>query len=169
MELVKVGKIVDSFGIDGTMKILSSSSFSEQRYKVGNTLILFDEKNVTQTPVTVESYRKQLDIDVVRFKEITSKEDALAKKNMLIMAEKDEALLSKGQYYYSDLEGCAIVDEKNNVLGTVKKVEEFPAQITLRVKRNNEKDFFVPFIKEFIISVDIINKSIKIHLIEGML
>ena len=60
-------------------------------------------------------------------------------------------------------------DEKKNILGIVKNVEEFPAQITLRVSRKNGKDFFVPFIKQFIKNVDIRNKQIEIVVLEGML
>ena len=72
-------------------------------------------------------------------------------------------------YYFSDLEKCEVFDEDNNLLGKVIKVEEFPAQITLRVKSKSGKVFFVPFIEQFIIDVNIIDKSIKIKVIEGML
>ena len=82
---------------------------------------------------------------------------------------KDNNDLEVGYYFYSDLIGCAILDENKEVLGIVKNVEEFPAQITLRVKRNNGKDFFVPFVKQFIKNVDIDNKKIYIEVIEGML
>ena len=167
MEKVVIGKIVDSFGLDGTVKILSSTSFSDARYQKGNIVIL--EGKDFKEELTVESYRKQQDLDIVKFKEITTKEEALAKKNCLLYANKDLSLLSKGSFYYSDLESCKVIDESKNELGIVKRVEEFPAQITLRVQRENKNDFFVPFIKEFIINVDIENKLIKIHCMEGML
>ena len=51
----------------------------------------------------------------------------------------------------------------------VKEVEEFPAQITLRVKSLKGKDFFVPFIEAFIKNVDVESKKIIIHFMEGML
>ena len=71
--------------------------------------------------------------------------------------------------YYEDLIGSIVYDENNKRLGKVKKVEEFPAQITLRVARDYNRDFFVPFIKEFIVSTDIENKKIVIKVMEGML
>ena len=68
-----------------------------------------------------------------------------------------------------DLVGCKVLDEKGQELGVVKEVEEFPAQLTLRVKRAGKEDFFVPFVKAFIRRVDINKKEIEINVIGGML
>ena len=62
-----------------------------------------------------------------------------------------------------------IADENGQEVGVVKEVEEFPAQLTLRVKRAGKEDFFVPFVKAFIKRVDINKKEIEINIIEGML
>ena len=90
-------------------------------------------------------------------------------KGFELLVEKNYSDLKVGYYFYSDLIGCSIVDDNKNKLGIVSKVEEFPAQLTLRVKRNNKPDFFVPFIKQFIINVDIVKKEITINVLEGML
>ena len=58
-----------------------------------------------------------------------------------------------------------MLNSNHEILGKVSKVEEFPAQITLRVQRKGKPDFFVPFIKQFIINVDIENKEIIINVI----
>ena len=36
MNLLQVGKVVNTFGIKGELKILSDSDFIEDRFKVGN-------------------------------------------------------------------------------------------------------------------------------------
>ncbi len=169
MELVELGRIVDSFGLCGDVKILSSTSFADKRYQIGNHVILENPKTKQQETLTVIAYRNQLDIDIVRFNEINTKEDALAKKGYLIKAEKDLSLLNKNEFYYSDLESCKVIDQDKKELGTVIKVEEFPAQVTLRVKSTTGKEFFVPFVKAFIRNVNIFNKTIEINVIEGML
>ena len=93
----------------------------------------------------------------------------MALKGYTLEVEKNSEDLNEGYYFYSDLEGCKILDEDGNDCGTVKEVEEFPAQITLRVMRKNKPDYFIPFVKAFIINVDIKKKEIKVHLLEGML
>ena len=40
MEYLRLGKIIDAFSLDGTLKILSSSYFSEKRYQKGNVIYL---------------------------------------------------------------------------------------------------------------------------------
>ena len=168
MEYVRLGKVIDAFSLDGTLKILSSSYFSDKRYQTGNVIYLLSPNN-ERLLYTVENYRNNKELDFVKLKEISSKEEALERKGWFVEAVKDESVLDKGDYYFSDLEECTVYDEKGRLLGKVKKVEEFPAQITLRVSRDYNRDFFVPFIKEFIVSVDINNKKIVIKVMEGML
>ena len=83
--------------------------------------------------------------------------------------EKDYKDMAKDTYYFDDLVGCKILDDNNQELGIVSQVEEFPAQLTLRVKRANDNDFLVPFVKAFIKQVDIENKKIFINVIGGLL
>lgn len=114
-------------------------------------------------------YRHKAPFDYVKFIEITTPEEVKELKGCFIEVYKDNKDLDKDSYFYSDLRGCKVINEKDEELGVVKEVEEFPAQITLRVSRNNKPDFFVPFIKEFIKTVDISHKEITIFVIEGLL
>ena len=168
MEYLRLGKIIDSFSLDGTLKILSSTYFSEERYQEGNTIYLVSPSG-ERKEYKVLSHRPSKDIDFVKVDGINTKEEALERKGWFVEVEKDNKVLAKNEYYFVDLEKCDVFDEKDNKLGKVKKVEEFPAQITLRVARNDKPDFFVPFIDQFIVSVDINNKKIVVKVMEGML
>ena len=169
MEYLSLGKINDSFGVDGTVKIYSTTSFGNKRYQPGSKVFLTNPQNQERTELTVKSYRHNGLFDFVKFEEIESPEKVKEYKGYEIQVEKSNDVLDENTYYYSDLRGCKIVDENNNELGEVREVEEFPAQITLRVKRKGKQDFFVPFIKEFIKSININDKLIVIHVIEGLL
>ena len=169
MEYLSLGKITDSFSLDGTLKIYSTTNMGEIRYKKGAKVFLFDEEKQEYIEYKVLNYRHSGLFDFVKLNGIETKEDALAKKGQEIFVIKDRKDLEEGEYFYSDLRGCKVVDETQNALGIVKEVEEFPAQITLRVKRDDKSDFFVPFIDNFILNVDIDNKTITIKLIEGLL
>lgn len=166
MEYVKLGTIIGSFGLDGTLKLISTTDFSFERYKQGNQVYLNDEK---MTVLTVKSFRNNGKFDFLSVEEISTPEEAQALKGKDIIIKKDEATLPEDYYSFNDLETCDVYDEDDNYLGKVVHVEEYPAQETLRVRRKNQKDFFVPFVKFFIKNVDIKNKKITIHVIEGML
>ena len=168
-EYLLLGFITDSFGLDGTVKVLSKTQFGEKRYKKGNVVFLYNEKENSRVEAKVESYRHNGLFDFVKLDIINTKEEAESYRHYEIQVIKDSKDLKKGEYFFADLKACEVFDENNNLLGKVKEVEEFPAQITLRVKANNGKEFLVPFVKFFIKNIDIENKKITINVIEGML
>lgn len=168
-EYLLLGIILDSFGLDGTAKILSKTQFGDKRYKKGNEVFLYNEKDNSRISAKVENYRHNGLFDYVKFDIINTKEEVENYRHFEVQIIKDSKGLKKGEYFFADLKNCEVYDENNNLLGKVKEVEEFPAQITLRVKRENGKDFLVPFVKFFIKNIDIENKKITINVIEGML
>lgn len=166
MEKLLVGKIIDTFSLDGTFKVFSSTSNPDIRYEIGNKLLL--AKDDQTKSVTVESYRMSGKFDFVKFEEINNVDDAQNFIGWQIQVSKDYKDLDEGYFFYSDLEGCLLISDEKE-LGKVIKVEEFPAQITLRAKTKDGKQFFVPFIQQFIIKVDIENKKIYINYMEGLI
>lgn len=169
MEYLSLGKIVDSFGLDGTVKIYSTTNLASKRYKEGNKLYFVNPHNNVKQEVTVVKFRHSGFFDFVKFVEFDNPESVKELKGFFVEVEKNNEDLDKDHYFYSDLKGCKVVDENNKEIGIVKEVEEFPAQLTLRVKGKNDKDFFVPFIPEFVKDIKIDEKIIQIHVIEGLL
>ena len=168
-EYLLLGYITDAFSLDGTLKVLSKTDFAEKRYQQGKEIFLYQPNTKQRTTVVVESYRKSGQFDFVKVQGVNSKEEALEFKGYEIHALKDYQIVDKDTYYYVDLVGCKVVDENDKELGVVSVVEEFPAQLTLRVKRKGQPDFLVPFVKAFIKNVDIVNKRIVINVIGGLL
>ena len=169
MEYVCLGIIKDSFGLDGTIKIYSTTNMSAKRYKIDAMVFLYNPQSNTREEHKVLSYRHSGLFDFVKLNDIDTPEQVKTFKGYEIHAIKDQKDLEKGEYFYSDLKKCNVVDEQGNLLGKVKEVEEFPAQLTLRVGRANKPDFFVPFIKEFILGVNIEKHTICVKIIEGLL
>ena len=166
MEYLTLGKIIDTFGLDGSVKVFSSTTNQDIRYKKGNVVYISIDNEMKA--FTVSAYKKSSNLDVVRFKEITTIDEAALLKGKEIVVIKDQNDLEEGYYFYSDLRGCDIISDGKK-LGKVIEVEEFPAQITLRCKSISGKNFFVPFIKQFIKEVRIETKEIEINYMEGML
>ena len=169
MEYLSLGVINDSFGLDGTLKIYSTTNMSSKRYKEGNKVFLYNPQTKEREEHEVLAFRHSGLFDFVKLDGIENPEFVKTLKGYEIHVEKDRKDLEKDTYFYSDLRGCKVYDQSKNELGTVKEVEEFPAQLTLRVMRKGKPDFFVPFVKQFIIDVDVENKAIMIEKIEGLL
>ena len=166
MEYLKLGKIIDTFSLDGSIKIFSTTTNQDIRFKKGKTVYI--EIDGEYKEFTINNYRHTPKGDILRFDELTDVDEALKLKGKELFVIKDIKDLKKGYYFYSDLVGCSTISNGETV-GVVDGVEEYPAQVTLRVKANNGKIFFVPFVKAFIKSVDIEKKEIDIVILEGML
>lgn len=170
MDLINLGYVYNTHGLDGTLIISSNTFFSELRYQKGTHIYLINPHNKEMIEVTVEKFRHYKQSDYVKFLEINNPDEANKYKGYLVEIDKNNAPIPEDYYRFDDLIGCKIVTTDNKYLGTVIKVEEFPAQITLRVKQDNGKHFFVPFIGEvFINTVDIKNKTITINYMDGLL
>lgn len=169
MEYLSLGIIKDSFGLDGTIKIYSTTTQSSKRYSQGNKVYIHNPQSNDYDEKIVVSFRHSGLFDFVKLEGIDNPEDAKSLKGYEILVIKDRKDLEKGSYFYSDLVGCKIIDKNKKEYGIVSQVEEFPAQLTLRVKRKNGKDYFIPFVKAFIKDIDIENKQITVEIIEGLL
>lgn len=169
MDLLNLGYVINTHGLDGTLVIFSNTHFASKRYVKDAKLFLMNPISKEVIEVSVVSYRKYKEYDYVKFNEIKNKEEALAFKGYTVEIKKEEASIPEGYYRFDDLKSCKVITTDNKYLGMVIEVEEFPAQITLRVKKDDGKTFFIPFIdKIFIQDVDIENKIITIKYMEGM-
>ena len=168
---LNIGIIIKTRGLKGVVKVKSTTYFANLRYKKGNKLYLVNEQTNEIKEVTVNYYTHEGEFDFVGFKEITSIDEAEKLKGWYIQVNKDEIpSLPKNTYYFSDLVGLTTYDETDNAFGEVIKVEDFTSQISLRIKLlNSTKTVLIPFVKFYIKKVDLENKKIIIHLIEGML
>lgn len=167
-EYLLVCKVLKPLGLNGEMKVYSYTTFKDIRYKKGNALYIKD--NNEYKALTIKShYSKGGNIEVISFKDYEDIKLIAPFIGQELYALKDEKLLNKNEFYYSDLINLKVLDEDNNELGKVISVEEFPAQITLKISKNPAKaHFFVPFNDFFVKKVDLENKEIIIHLIEGL-
>jgi len=165
MEFIKIGFIVNTFGIRGELKIRPLTDFTEQRFKEKQELyILKDEK---YEPVIVNSFRMHKGFALVQFKELENINLVEKYKDCEIFIAKDQIhRLSKGQYYYFELKGCSVYYD-NKYIGTVSAVDS-GYQTILRIT-SDDKEVLIPYVSAFIKDVNIDNKRIDVDVIEGML
>lgn len=166
MDYVLIGKIVNTFGIKGELKVDSYTDFVKERFKK-ETTVYIGEKHI---PLTVKSYRMHKGFLLVGFKDHEDINLVEKYKNQLIYkAKEDIRPLKKGEYYFSDLIGLNVFVEGEEV-GEVLKVEEGVRNNNLRVRRNDDgKEYLVPFLPVFIENVDLEEKRIDVVKMEGLL
>ena len=71
-----VGKIVNTQGIKGEVRVISTTDFPEERYKKGNVLCFFLPKNETPIQVTIKNHRRHKNFDLLLFEGYENINDA---------------------------------------------------------------------------------------------
>ena len=160
MKLLKVGKIVNTFGIKGELKVLSDSEFVDERFKVNNVLYI-DEK----TPLTISGFRIHKGNVLIKVNDIDDINDVEKYKNFDLFINLDELDHLEDGYYLFQLED---LDVYENDVKIGKVIEVFkPAQTILRIELE-EREILVPFVDAFVESVDLTQNRINITMIEGL-
>ncbi len=167
MEYVSIGKIVNTHGLKGTLKVKSFTDFKEDRYKKGNLLyIAFKGEYI---PVTISLFRTVKNLDYLTFKEYDDINMVEKYKGSYIMFNKEEMQeLNVDEFYFNELIGLDVYTD-DLLIGKCSDIREYPQGEILEVKRDNKKDALIPFRKEFIKDVDKKLKRINLINWEGLL
>lgn len=169
MAYIRIGKIVNTHGIKGELKIASESDFDDIRYRKGNTVYLETEDGYV--PFEVASFRIHKGFPLVSFRGLADINAVEQYKGLPVyIDEKDRQELPEGEYYRDQLTGLQAVDEDGTAIGEVTAVEEtMGAQNNLRIRSAEGKEYLVPNVPAFIAKVDLEEGIIVIRRIEGLL
>jgi 16S rRNA processing protein RimM len=88
--------------------------------------------------------------------------------NEIYILKKELPILEVGEYYCSDLIGCKCYYE-GKIIGEVRDIVDYGAGELFEVESEGGKTYFIPFLKDRIISVSIDNKSICFRELEGFI
>ena len=171
MKLLNIGTIVKQKVLAGEVKVFRTTDFPEERYKIGNKLYLHNEKTGDIKEVTVRSYYPRAQFDFVGFEEMKTLAAIYPYLEYKICIDKDQvAPLEDGMYYFCDMIGCTMIDEKFGEVGVVTEMEEFTGIRSFRVKlKSNGKSLLVPYLDVYIKNIDVEKKIITSTLVDGMM
>ncbi len=165
-----VGKIVNTHGIKGEVRVISKTDFAEERYKPGNTLYLFAEGAAEPIKVTVSAHRLHKQFHLLQFKEMPSLNEVEHLRNMVIkVPEEDLGELEEDEFYFHEIIGCEVVSEDGELIGTVKEILTPGANDVWVVARKGKKDALIPYIASVVKDININEKKIEIDLMEGLI
>lgn len=167
-QFFNVGKIVNTHGIKGELKVLPLTDFPEERFAKGSKLVIDTTKQII--PVVVESARFHKNMYVVQFEGFNNiNEVEQYKGSMLKVSEEYQTELSDDEFYFHQIVGCTVITDEGEELGTVKEILTPGANDVWVVKMNNGKEILIPYIDDVVLHVDIKNKKITVHLMEGLI
>lgn len=168
MAYYNVGKLVNTHGLRGEVRIVSITDFAQERYQTGQKLALLNNGEWVKD-VVVASHRKHKKFDILTFEHHPSINDVEKYKGLMLAI--DEVFLTdleEDTYYYHEIIGLEVY-AGDTFVGKVKEILELGSNDVWVVQRQGQKDALVPFIHDVVLSVDIVRNRVEIADIEGLL
>ena len=154
-----IGKIINTRGLKGEMKVDNKSSFIKDRYKCGNIVYLSkDEENFIEKTIVKYSFTKGF--IYLTLEGIDDIDKANEYREYYIFCEDEKLNESKDVYHYLTLKDMDVIFN-DTVIGKVINIESNGRQDLLRIDTGN-KTFLVPFLNEFIVNIDKEKKTITL-------
>ncbi|WP_458119209.1 ribosome maturation factor RimM [Paenibacillus sp. Z6-24] len=165
-----VGKIVNTHGIRGELKIYPNTDFPEVRFAPGNKLQMVHEETGASQQVEVQSSRLQKNMYVIRFKGFGNINEVEKYKGWVLKVSKEDTVeLEEDEYYFHEIIGCEVVTDEGQSLGVITEILTPGANDVWVVKPAKGKDILIPYIHDVVLDINVDEKKITVHVMEGLL
>lgn len=167
MDFYNVGKIVNTHGIRGDVRVMPTTDFVAERFAKGQDLYL--QQAGEPLKLTVESARQHKGFILVKFVGYDNINDVQAfREHELMVSGKDQQPLEDGQYYYHQIIGLSVKTVDGEELGTIKEILSPGANDVWVVQRDGKKDLLLPVIDDVVKDVDLDAGEVTVELMEGL-
>ncbi len=168
MQYYNVGKIVNTHGIRGEVRVIATTDFPKERFQNGAVLYL---KQSAGEPLRLEvaGARQHKGMWLIKFKDYDNINDVQNFRDHELMVTEDEQQpLEEGQYYYHQIIGLTVKTLEGRELGTIKEILSPGANDVWVVERKGQSDLLLPVIDDVIKNVDLDKGEVDVELMEGL-
>ena len=162
MKYVLIGRLVNTHGLKGEVRILSSFKYKDRVFKNGMKIYIGKDKICEK----ITGYRYHKIFDMITMEGYNDINEVLKYKSDYVFVNKEDIKLLENEYLDEDIVGLSVyVDDR--LLGVVKKIEKHSVNEILVVK-NDEKNYLVPYNFDIILSIDLEKKIMCVKNIVGL-
>ena len=166
MDLLEVGKIVNTHGLRGEVKVVPWTDYPEDFEDIEYVIV---KRKTGDEQLDIESVRYQKSNVLLKFKQIKDINEAEKYKNLTLYAPREMFDLPEGVYFIADLIGLDVVDiETGEKIGEIADVFNTGSNDIYDVKREGKKNLLIPVIDDVVKEIDIENKKVTVYMMEGL-
>ena len=166
-EFLEIGQIVNTFGIKGMVKV---NPFTDNINRFDDLKKVYIKNKSQKYELEIEEVKYHKNMVLIKFKGIDKVEDAESLRNSYILVNrKDEKPLNEGTYYIVDLLGLDVYTDEDELLGKLEDIYNTGSNDIYVVKNELGKQILLPAIKDVIKEINIENRKIIVHIINGLL
>lgn len=162
-EYLEAGKIVNTHGIKGEVKIMPYCDSPELLCEFDR---LFMGKSLTE--IYIQRSRVQKNMIICKIEGVDTPEDAEKLRNKMLYMHRDDLELDEDTYFIQDLIGITVKDaDTGEIYGTIDDVFQTGANDVYSIK-NGDKSYLIPAIADVVITTDIDSEIMTIRPLEGL-
>lgn len=166
MEYITVGKIINTHGLKGELKVMPQTHFADIRFAKGAILYIKIKDQIEKLIVkTAREHKGMMLVCFEGYEDINQVETW--KSNMLYIKESQQEALDEDEIYYHELLKMQVETSDGVVLGNVVEILETGAHVVIRIQGDNE--VLIPYVKRFIKKVDKEENILTVEVLDGML
>jgi len=163
---LRVGVISSTHGIRGEVKVFPTTD-DVNRFNDLKEVILDTGKEYI--PLEVENVKFFKQMVILKFKGINDINDIEKYRGKDLLVTRENAVpLEEGEYFIYDLLGSEVVTEDGTVLGILEEILTTNANDVYVVKTKDKKEILIPSIEECILDINLDEKRITVHLMDGL-
>lgn len=162
MKYVLIGKIVNTHGLKGEVRILSNFKYKDRVFKSGMKIYIGKDKISEK----ITSYRHHKIFEMITMDGYNDINEVLKYKGEYVFVNKEDIILKEKEYLDEDIIGLKVY-AKDKLLGVVRRIEKHSLNEILVVE-NEEKNYLVPYNFDIILSIDLEKKEMYVEKINGL-
>ena len=167
MKNLEIGQIVNTFGIKGIVKVNPWVN-DVMRFEKLKKVYIKIRKSLKELEIEEVKYHKNQVL--LKFKGIETVEQAEILRNAIIEIDRKDAIpLEEGEYFIADLLESEVYTDEGEKLGILEDIFNTGSNDIYVVKNELGKSILLPRIKDVFKKIDVENKKIIVHLIEGLI
>ena len=166
-QLLQVGVITQTHGVRGEVKVFPTTDDAARFKKLKHVMLDTGKETL---PLEIESVKFFKQFVILKFKGFDNINDIERYKRCPLLIERENAVpLEEGEYFIADMIGMKVITDEGENFGILKDVMETGANDVYVIEHPSEGEVLVPAIKEGILDVDIENRQMKIHVMNGLI
>lgn len=166
-DLLQIGALTKTHGVHGEVKVFPMTD-DITRFKKLKAAVIDTGKELIEVECVGAKFFKQFAI--LKFKGFDTIESIEKYCGKGLFVTRDNAVkLKKDEYFICDIIGLCVLDESDNRIGEVTDVITTGANDVYDILLDDGRSFLLPAIKECVLNVDMNEKTIKIHILDGLL
>lgn len=166
-QLMEIGQIVNTYGIKGFVKVVP---FTDNINRFENLdEVYLQTKNGLET-FEIEEVKYSKNTVLLKLKGVDDINIAEKYRNCYLKIDRKNAVeLPEDTYFIVDLLDCEVYTDEGEILGSVTDVYPTGSNDIYVVKNKQGKQVLLPAISQVIKEVDVKNKKITVHLLDGLI